>query len=133
MVGAYSSDNTCESTRPKRFLQGMVASASLPCQPTAHPLFNCRGESRPIVSIAALADRFGLRGVRVNDGSQFAQSDASRHRDTDFADHLAGVTRNDGCSQNFIAAFPDVDFHKTIFLTVQNRAVDLPELAHVGV
>src|SRR3989441_894821 len=91
------------------------------------------GQSGPIVSIAALAERFGLRRVRVNDRSQFAQPDASRHRHTDFADHLAGMARNDGCSEDFIVPFPDVEFHKTIFLTVQNRAVHLLELAHVGV
>src|SRR6267378_3594948 len=110
-----------------------VASASLPRQPAAHPFLHRGGQAGPIVSIAALAERFGLRRVRVNDRSQFAQPDASRHRHTDFADHLAGMARNDGCSEDFIVPFPDVDFHETIFLTVQNRAVHLPELPHVGV
>jgi dTDP-4-amino-4,6-dideoxygalactose transaminase len=31
----------------------------------------------------------------VNDRSQFAQPDASRHRHADFTDHFAGVTRDD--------------------------------------
>src|SRR5216683_7869059 len=97
-----------------------VASASLPRQPAAHPFLHRRGQSGPIVSIAALTERFGLRWVRMNHRSQFAQSDASRHRHTDFADHLAGMTRHDGCSEDFIVPFPDVEFHKTIFLTVQN-------------
>src|SRR5882724_6598521 len=43
------------------------------------------------------------------------------------------MARNDGCSKVFIVPFPDVEFHKTIFLTVQNRAVHLLELADVGV
>src|SRR6266540_263008 len=86
---------------------------SLPRQPAAHPFLHRGGQSGPIVSIAALAERFGLRRVRVNDRSQFAQPDASRHRHTDFADHLAGMARNDGCSENFIVPFADVEFHKT--------------------
>jgi len=110
-----------------------IALASLPRQPAAHPFLHRGGQSGPIVSIATLAERFGLRRVRVNDRGQFAQPDASRHRHTDFADHLAGMPRNDGCSEDFIVPFPDVEFHKTIFLTVQNRAVHLLELAHVGV
>src|SRR5262245_54569189 len=102
-----------------RMLAAMVrASPSLPSQPPAHPFLDGRTEPGPIVGIAALADRFGLRRVRVNDGSQFAQPHASRHRHADFADHLAGVTSNDGCSEDFIAAFPDLDFHEAIFFTV---------------
>src|SRR5438132_3109681 len=69
----------------------------------------------------------------MNHRSQSAQADASRHRHTDFTDHLAGMACNDGCSEDFIVPFPDVEFHKTIFLTVQNRAVHLLELADVGV
>src|SRR5437899_13080161 len=43
------------------------------------------------------------------------------------------MARNDGCSEDFIVPFPDVEFHKTILLTVQNRAVHFLELAQVGV
>ena len=100
-------------------------SLSLPRQPAAHPFLHGGCQSGPIVSIAALAEGFGLRGVWVNDGSQFAQADARGHRHTDLADHLAGVARDDGCAEDFIATFPDVEFHETIFLAVQDRAVNV--------
>src|SRR2546422_250483 len=108
-------------------------SAPLPCQPAPHPFLNRRSQPGPIVGIATLTNGFGLRRVWVNYRGQSAQPEASRHGHTDFADHLAGMARNDGCSEDFIVPFPDVEFYKTIFLTVQNRAVHLLKLAHVGV
>src|SRR6267154_3975036 len=110
-----------------------VTSASLPRQPAAHPFLHLRSQPGPIVGIATLTNGFGLRWVGMNYRGQSAESEASRDRHTDFADHLSGMSRNDGCSEDFIVPFPDVEFHKTICLTVQNRAVHLLELAHVGV
>src|SRR5258708_6206097 len=60
----------------------------------------------------------------MNHRSQFAQADSRCHRHTDFTDHLAGMARYDGCSE---------EFHKTIFLTVQNGAVHVLDLAQVSV
>src|SRR6185369_1087345 len=107
--------------------------ASPPGQPAAHPFFYGGGQSGPIVSIAALSERLGLRRVRMNHGSQFTQADPGRHRNTDLADHFAGMSGNDGCSEDFVAPFSDVEFHKAILLAVQHRAVDVLELAHVGI
>src|SRR5439155_8453665 len=118
-----------DSRKDKRRKEGSP-SASLPCQPATHPLLHGRGEPGPIVGIATLTNGFGLRRVGVNDRGQSAQTKASRHRHADFTDHFAGVTRNDGCSEDFIVPFPDVEFHKTIFLTVQNGAIHLLELPH---
>src|SRR5262245_22878439 len=98
---------------PPRF-----ASASLPRQPAAHPLLHCRREPGPIVSVAALTDSLGLGWVRMNDGSQFAQADPTRHRHTDLTDHLAGMARHDRCSQDFIPPLSHVEFHETVFLAV---------------
>src|SRR5882724_2466922 len=93
--------------------------APLPCQPAAHPFLNLRSQPGPIVGIAALTNGLGLRRVGVNDGGQSAQTEASCHRHADFTDHLAGMACYDGCSEDFIPAFSDMQFHKTIFLTVQ--------------
>src|SRR6266496_1712564 len=106
-------------------------SAPLPCQPAPHPFLHLRSQPGPIVGIAALTNALGLRRVGVNDSGQSAQTEASRHRHADFTDHFAGVTSNNGCPEDFIPTFSDMQFHKTIFLTVQNRAVYLLKLAHV--
>src|SRR5439155_23374059 len=63
----------------------------------------------------------------------FAQTHPSRHRHADFTNHLSGVTRHDGSAENFIAPLADVEFHETLFLTVQYSAVHLLELAHIGI
>ena len=83
--------------------------------------------------ITALAERFCLRRVRMNDRSQFAQTDPGRHGHTDFTNHLSGVARHDGRSKDFIASLLDMEFDETIFLAVQHRAVHVLELAHVSV
>src|SRR5436309_10270464 len=43
------------------------------------------------------------------------------------------MPRDDGCSENLIVPFPCVDFHKTLFFAVQNRTIDILELAQVSV
>src|SRR4030095_6894048 len=72
------------------------ASASLPRQPPPHPLLDCWSKPGPIVGIATLTEGFRLRRVRMKDGSEFPQTDASRHRHTDFTDHLPSMARHDG-------------------------------------
>src|SRR5262249_26857945 len=52
------------------------ASASLPRQPPPHPLLDCWRKPGPIVGIATLTEGFRLRRVRMNDGSEFPQTDA---------------------------------------------------------
>src|SRR6058998_917580 len=89
-------------------------SAPLPCQPAPHPFLHRRSQPGPIVGIAALTNSLGLRRVGVNDGGQSAQTEASCHRHADFADDLAGMARNDGCSEDFIPALSDMQFHKTV-------------------
>src|SRR6266568_7627962 len=103
-------------------------SAPLPCQPAAHPFLNLRSQPGPIVGIAALTNGLGLRRVGVNDGGQSAQTEASCHRHADFTDHFAGVTSNDGCAEDFIPAFPDMQFHKTVFLALQKSAIHILKL-----
>src|SRR5258706_363977 len=98
-------------------------SAPLPCQPASHPFLHRRSQPGPIVGIAALTNGFGLRRVGVNDGGQSAQTEASRHRHADFTDHLASVTSNDGCPEDFITAFSDMQFHETLFFAVQNSPI----------
>src|SRR5437879_3253183 len=93
--------------------RGFRPSAPLPCQPAPDPFLHLWSQPGPIVGIATLTNGFGLRRVGVNDRGQFAQTEASRHRDTDFTDHLPGMTRYDGCAEDFIPAFPDMQFHKT--------------------
>src|SRR5262245_43090276 len=109
------------------------ASASLPRQPPPHPLLDCWRQPGPIVGIATLTEGFRLRRVRMNDRSEFPQTDASRHRHTDFTDHLPSMARHDGRPEDCIAPLPDVHFHETLLLTIQDGAVHLLEIAHVGV
>src|SRR6266850_4377616 len=85
-----------------------VTSASLPRQPAAHPFLHLRSQPGAIVGIATLTNGFGLRWVGMNYRGQSAESEASLHRRTDFADHLAGMARHDSCSEDFIVPFPDV-------------------------
>src|SRR5437762_7448679 len=69
----------------------------------------------------------------MNHGSQFAEPDPSRHRHADFTDHLPGMACHDGCAKDFVASLPDVKLCKAVFLTVQNSAIHLLELAHISV
>src|SRR6266568_1977261 len=90
-------------------------STSLPRQPAPHPFLHRRSQPGPIVGIAALTNGLGLRRVGVNDGGQSAQTEARCHRHADFTDHFAGVTSNDGCAEDFIPAFSDMNFTKPSF------------------
>src|SRR6266498_6074301 len=108
-------------------------SSPLPCQPAAHPFLHRRSQPSPIVGIAALTNGFGLRRVGVNDGGQSAQTQASRHRHADFTDHFAGVTSNNGCPEDFIPTFSDMQFHKTFSFAVQNSSIHILKLAHISV
>src|SRR4029450_1312760 len=69
----------------------------------------------------------------MNHGSAFPQTDPSRHRHTDFTDHLPSMARHDGRPEDVIAPLPDMELYETLLLTIQDGAVHLLETAPVGV
>src|SRR5271167_2586257 len=66
-----------------------------------------RRKAGAVVDVAELAQRFGLRRVRMDGGGEAAEADAVVHRQHGLADHLAGVTGDDGEADQLVGALAD--------------------------
>src|ERR671918_1656141 len=71
-----------------------------PFQPFTENLLDRRRELRTHVGIADLAQRFRLSRVRMNDRRQYADALLRADRQSQFADHFAGMPRNDRAAED---------------------------------
>lgn len=109
--------------------------ADLPCprQPFLEQTFDERRQSRAVELVAEFADRFGLRGIRVNGAADLFQAEAVRQGQRDFGNQIARVRRDNRGSHDAISPFPRLDFDEAFRLASQDGSVDVGEVLDVGV
>src|ERR1700690_1271062 len=90
----------------------------LPGQPTPQQRSDRRRQTRAVVGVRRLSDRFSLGRIRVDDAGKGTQTDPRAHRQGDLVDHLARMTGDDGRAENPVRPLLDVDLDEALFLAV---------------
>ncbi len=103
-------------------------SSTFECHEAVEDVFYGRCETRPIVSVAALANGLGLSRIGVNHIGQLAKPHPGLHRHGDLADHIAGMAADNRRTQDLVRAFLNLNFYKTFSFAVDNTPVDIGKL-----
>ena len=86
-----------------------------------------RGQARFVVFVAGLACQLGKCRVSVDCRRDCAETETGLHCQHKLVQQIASVRRNNGCAENFIAAFDGENFRKTGFFALDDCAIDIFE------
>src|SRR2546428_7422433 len=86
----------------------------------------CKGsQATAIVSVGGAFNCLHLCGIRMDDTADGRQADVCHHGQRNFADHIAGMARDDGGAKDLVRPFLYLDFYKSSLLAVRNGSIDV--------
>src|SRR5262245_17280703 len=98
---------------------------SAPRKPLPEDFSQSGRESGAVVGVADLSQRFGLCRVRMDGVRQCAHFQSVRDRQRQFADHLAGVARDNRSAEDFSRPAVVMDSRESVFFSIENRPVNV--------
>ena len=95
------------------------------CEPASAQRFESWRQARAVKRIRGHFDRLCLRRVGMNNPCKRAQADPGTDRERESVDHLSGMARDHGGTQNAVGVLSDMDLHESVPLAVGYRAIDV--------
>src|SRR2546425_2063883 len=100
----------------------------LPCQPAVENALNERRQASAAIEIACLADRLGLGWIWVNRRADNLKADFPGHSQSELADQITSVARNNGRAKKLIGSLAQIYAHESVRFAVEDCAVHFSQL-----